>query len=174
MEEEVYQPEPAREPVVRGASAPATKININTAGLNDLLKLPGIEENHARMIIAYRNTYGDFTMIDELIDVPGISPTLFGRIRGVITVNGSGSSGTTETAAPAPAPSLPKSAGKLNINTATEHELKSVSGLTVQNIKLILAYRASYGAFASLDDLLDVPSISPETLDTIRSQVTAQ
>ncbi len=62
-------------------------ININTANIDDLDALPGIGIAKANAIIEYREKFGDFTSIDDLLLVPGIGPSILDQIRGMITVN---------------------------------------------------------------------------------------
>src|SRR3990167_1770114 len=57
------------------------KIDINSASLDDLTRLPGIDEYRAKMIDAYRYTYGPFETIDDLKRVPDITPEIYGRIK---------------------------------------------------------------------------------------------
>jgi len=56
-------------------------ININTAGINELVKLPGIGEKTAEKIIQLRNERGKFKRVDELLDVKGIGEAKFNKIR---------------------------------------------------------------------------------------------
>ena len=55
-------------------------ININTAGIKDLVRLPGIGEKTAQKIIGLRNKKGRFTTLDELMEVKGIGKTRFNNI----------------------------------------------------------------------------------------------
>ncbi len=48
------------------------RIDINTMGKEELLKLPGVGEKLAERIIKYRETHGPFRDIDELKNVSGI------------------------------------------------------------------------------------------------------
>ena len=57
------------------------KININTAAIEDLMKLPGIDEYRAKMIDAYRYTYGKFKTVSDLKQVPDISDEIFQQIK---------------------------------------------------------------------------------------------
>lgn len=50
------------------------KINLNQADINQLDQIPGIGEVKAKSIIEYREKYGFFLEIKELLFVPGISP----------------------------------------------------------------------------------------------------
>lgn len=61
-------------------------VNINTANIRELQKLSGIGRATAQAIIDYRTENGDFTSIDELINVKGIGEVKLERIRDYITV----------------------------------------------------------------------------------------
>ena len=56
-------------------------INLNTAGISELIKLPGIGEKTAEKIIQLRNTRGNFKKIEELMDVSGIGEVKFNNIK---------------------------------------------------------------------------------------------
>ena len=63
-----------------------TKVNINTASIEELLTLDGIGESKAQAIIDYRNEVGLFKSIEELKNVSGIGDTVFENIKDNITV----------------------------------------------------------------------------------------
>lgn len=56
-------------------------ININTAGPEELVKLPGIGESRAADIIAFRNANGQFLKIEDIMLVKGIKNGLFSKIK---------------------------------------------------------------------------------------------
>lgn len=62
------------------------KININTASKEELLTLPGIGEVISERIIDYRNEYGKFDSIEEIMEVSGIGKAKFENIKDLITV----------------------------------------------------------------------------------------
>lgn len=64
----------------------AAKLNLNTATLDDLNKLPGIGPTLAQRILDYRASKGGFTSIAEIQDVKGIGDTLFQNLKELITV----------------------------------------------------------------------------------------
>ena len=52
----------------------------------------------------------------------------------------------------------------VNVNTAQQSELQRVKGLDKHKAKAIIEYRAQNGAFSSVDDLLKVSGMTPETV----------
>lgn len=57
------------------------KININTASLEELMELKGIGKVKAQAIIDYRNTYGPFQDISEIMNVRGIGEKTYEAIK---------------------------------------------------------------------------------------------
>jgi len=64
----------------------AGQLNINSASAEELDELKGIGVKKAASIIAYRAEHGDFTRVDDLTNVKGISDKLLEKIREGITV----------------------------------------------------------------------------------------
>ena len=63
-------------------------ININTATIEQLDTLPGIGPELAQRIIDYRETYGSFTSIGQLMNVTGIGEKRIESIWDLVTVEG--------------------------------------------------------------------------------------
>ena len=63
----------------------STLVNINTAGKEELMTLPGIGEVYAQSIIDYRET-APFASIEEIKNVSGIGDAKFDKIKAYITV----------------------------------------------------------------------------------------
>ena len=63
------------------------KLCLNTATREELLALPGVGEKTADRILSYRDTYGRFSAVEQLLDVEGIGPTLLEQLRGLVTVD---------------------------------------------------------------------------------------
>ena len=61
-------------------------ININTASREELEKLPNIGEKTAEKIIEYRERFGKFRRIENIMLVESISDKKFRRIRNMIKV----------------------------------------------------------------------------------------
>lgn len=65
--------------------AEAGKININSAGREELLTLSGIGESKADAILSYREEHGRFQSIEEIMNISGIKEGVFLRIQDKIT-----------------------------------------------------------------------------------------
>lgn len=61
-------------------------ININKATIEELMKLKGIGETRAKAIVNYRNEFGYFSKIDDLLNVKGITENIFNEIKNKITI----------------------------------------------------------------------------------------
>lgn len=77
--EETAKAEAAREEVV-------FKININTAGVEQLCELAGIGEKTAQSIIKFREDYGGFKTTEEIKLVEGIGDKTYFNISKYLTV----------------------------------------------------------------------------------------
>ena len=61
-------------------------VNINTADAETLATLQGIGEKRAEAIIDYRNRYGPFVSVDDLVKVKGIGVKTVEKNRDRMTV----------------------------------------------------------------------------------------
>lgn len=61
-------------------------VNINTAGLGELQKLPGVGPSTAQKFIDYRAQIGRFADLLQVQDIKGIGPKKFAKIRPFITL----------------------------------------------------------------------------------------
>ena len=61
---------------------------------------------------------------------------------------------------------------KVNLNTATEAELQTISGIGQKRASDIIAYRESAGRFKSVDELKKVSGIGDKTLEKLKEYVT--
>lgn len=63
-------------------------VAINHAGIDLLTTLPGIGISLAQNIIAYRERHGDFTSIEDLLNVEGIGQKRLDEIQDYIVIGG--------------------------------------------------------------------------------------
>ena len=61
-------------------------IDLNTAGEEDLIALPGIGEELAARIVACREENGPFEAVEDLTKVPGIGQGKLAALEGLVTV----------------------------------------------------------------------------------------
>ena len=74
------------EPVPVRASAADGMIDLNQADSTALAALPGIGPTTAEAIVAYRISNGPFKQIEDVQNVKGIGPMLFGKIKDQIMI----------------------------------------------------------------------------------------
>jgi len=61
-------------------------INLNTAGIDELVFLPGIGQSTAEKIIEYRSRKGKFKKIQDIMNVKGIGEKKFEKIKEYLTI----------------------------------------------------------------------------------------
>ena len=123
------------------------KVNLNTATEEELMQISGIGEVTAQNIIAYRGVIGQYTFIEQLLDVTGIGEKKLESWKPYLTV---GDVATTVTTT---------SSSVINLNTATKQELMRIDGIGEQTALKILAYRDKIGGFTDLEQLMEIDGI---------------
>jgi len=68
------------------------KVNINTASLEELQKLPRIGPEIAQRILDFRKENGSFKKIEDILKVRGIGEKVYGQLKDMITVGAEGAS----------------------------------------------------------------------------------
>ena len=68
-------------------SVDSSPVNINTADLEELQRIPGVGPATAQHIIEYRNQAGGFRSIEDLKNVKGIGDKKFAKMAPMITVS---------------------------------------------------------------------------------------
>lgn len=65
--------------------AAAGPVNLNTAGLEQLMTLPGVGESKAKAIMEYRENTGPFTVPEDITNVSGIKQGSYEKLKDYIT-----------------------------------------------------------------------------------------
>ncbi|OMC10165.1 hypothetical protein A5735_17810 [Mycolicibacter heraklionensis] len=68
------------------AKQPGEPLNLNTATVEELDALPGVGPVTAAAIVAWRDSHGKFTRVDQLGDVDGIGPARLEKLRALVRV----------------------------------------------------------------------------------------
>ncbi len=166
------------------------RLNLNTAEASELQQIPGISDTIAQSIITSRANRQLENLLDlleirapatppvnanaEQLQNPQPTPTspnqdnaptgppliddaLLKNIADLVTV-------TDQTTQP----------GLVNVNTANAEVLACLPGLDPQSAQSIINHRSSAGYFPNIAALLDVPSISRETLRQLAPTITTR
>lgn len=86
LNEEASETEPPRREPLR-EDLEKKKINLNSATLEDLQRLPGIGGKTARKIVEYKEKNGRYRSIEEMMEVKGIGPKKFQKIKSFISTD---------------------------------------------------------------------------------------
>jgi competence protein ComEA len=157
-------------------------LDLNQADHAQLLQLPGVGENLARRIEAYRTQHQGFRDVDELQRVSGIGPAMLEKLRPFVYVEPVQRDEDGEVERPpvkeetneSPPPLASKKkivrTQPIDLNRASDAELQLLPGIGPKLSQRILDARGKK-PFRSVDDLRRVPGIGPKTLERLRPQV---
>jgi competence protein ComEA len=106
-----------------------------------------------------------------------------GGTDGTGSASGTGGTGGTSSAAIANGSSTGSSSGsgsssgisadgKVNINTATKEQLMTVPGIGSAKADSIIAYRETNGAYAAIDDIMNVSGIKEGLFQSMKEYIT--
>ena len=70
----------------KAASSSELRVDINQADVEELSKLPGVGEQVAKRIVAYREENGPFEKAEELMNVRGIGEKSFLKLQPHVTL----------------------------------------------------------------------------------------
>lgn len=81
------QPTTVQQATWDGALADARAVDVNTAGVAELERLPGLGPALAARIVAYREGRGRFRRVEELEAVPGLGPATVEKLKPYLRIN---------------------------------------------------------------------------------------
>ena len=73
-------------PLSQAGKPAVEKVNLNTATLEELQKLPQVGPKVAQLIIDYRKQNGNFKKIEDIMKVRGIGEKTFARMKDMLAV----------------------------------------------------------------------------------------
>lgn len=134
---------------------PVFRVELNSAGKDELMRLNGIGSIFADRIIKYRDLLGGFHSKSQLLEVYNFPPETFKSIEKDITVD-----------------SLQLKT--IRINFAEYGELLRHPYIGKKQVEAILAYRSGNGAFQNREQLKLISEIDSATFVKIRPYVTCR
>ena len=130
---------------------PLTKLNINTATIEELDNLPLIGEGRAKAIVTYREKLGGFIMLDQLLELKCIPDSVFQVIKDRIYTD-------------------EKIYQPLNINADSLFH----PYLPKSFAKMIVSYRQQHGNYQRIDDLRILPLYDDKIMRKIAPYLTVK
>ncbi|MDE3124741.1 MAG: helix-hairpin-helix domain-containing protein [Bacteroidota bacterium] len=130
-------------------------VELNDADAAAFRNIPGITPLLAYQIVHYRDKLEGFVQPEQLLQVPGISDSLFTAIKPYVFIT-------------------PQQMPKLNLNTASPFALLHHPFIPEKVAKAILILRQQKGHFQSVNDLQAIPFLSAEQMQQIKQFCSTQ
>jgi competence protein ComEA len=111
-----------------------SKTEINSASIEDLIKIKGIGNYYARKIVEYRIKLGGYYTIDQLLEIPKMDTARFQPLLPYLEVN-------------------PNAIRKINVNQADFDQLKSHPYIGYNIALSLINYRTKHGNYGQLSDI---------------------
>ncbi len=150
------------------------RIDPNTAGEEDLDRLPGVGPAVAGRIVQVRQDHGPFAEPADLLSVPGVGPAILARITPYLEWPNRPNRPPPGVAARPPRPGTDPADGKparLDLNRAGPRELERLPGIGPVLAQRILVLREKVGRFRRLEELQSVQGIGSATIERLRPLV---
>ncbi len=122
----------------------AQPVEINSGDSAAFDALPGIGPGYSRRIINFRNRLGGFYKVEQVAETFGLPDSVYQQIKPLLKISGEG-------------------IRKINLNTATNEELKAHPYIRWQLANVITEYKKQHGNFKALSDLKKIMVIDEET-----------
>lgn len=140
--------------------APGERLDPNRVDAVELRRLPGIGPVTARALVRHREERGAFEHRGALLRVPGVGPATLERIAPHLALPSRPAGGAA-------------AGRRLDLNRATEEQLRTLPGIGPHLAAAIVRFRRREGPFREVDELIEVPGVGPARLGTLRDRVRA-
>lgn len=132
------------------------KVNINTWSVEQITEALGCPKTNAGQIVAHRNKYGNFSDVNQLYLVVGLSKSFIDKYIDCFTV------GDVLKAAPVKEVVVEETtdARKANVNTMTGPQIAEILGCSKAYGGYFVTYRRRNGPYVTKDDLFKTEFIS--------------
>ncbi len=131
---------------------PAT-VDINTGDSSAFVLLPGIGPGFSRRIINFRHKLGGFYKVEQVAETFGLPDSVFQKIKPLLKISRD-------------------NIRKINLNTASNEELKAHPYIRWQLANIITEYKKQHGHFKTIDGLKKIMTINEETYNRILPYLT--
>lgn len=144
---------------------PKLPIELNNAALEDLMWLDGIGYTIAIRIISYGQQNG-FYSVDDLLKVNGIGQSKFNTIKEYLCVDISGL--PPQTTVPTETVTMTTTiGGKINLNTCTAEDLKSLGIISDEMADEIINFRGEIKYYSNIEELNYINGMTLSIFNTI-------
>jgi competence ComEA-like helix-hairpin-helix protein len=126
--------------------------DINTADAHAFIALPGIGDKLASRIVKFRDKLGGFYAVEQVGETYGLPDSTFQLIKQYLK--------------------LSSDVKKININTASNDELRQHPYIRWSAAKAIVEYRNQHGLFKSLDELKNIVVIDEAMFNKMQPYLT--
>ncbi len=147
------------------------RIDPNTAGEEDLDRLPGVGPAMAGRILEMRRDRGPFAGPQDLLLVRGVGPATLARMTPYLEWSAQPRLGGADRPAGPARKTAVRRPLRLDLNRANQEDLESLPGVGPVIAERILRLRQELGRFREVDELRSVRGIGPATIERIRSVV---
>jgi len=146
----VTNPKPKQSYTSRKRKTTAEKMDLNTAGVDELLTIEDLTEKLAIRTVNYRTRLGGFLEDNQLFDVYGLPSAMVFKIKDDFTVK------------------TKPEISRINVNDANASDLSTVSFITFDIAREIINYRELHEGITKMDELLKIEGINIYKLKRIK------
>ncbi|MEO6549164.1 MAG: helix-hairpin-helix domain-containing protein [Ferruginibacter sp.] len=131
----------------------ARAVDINTADTAAFITLPGIGSKLSQRIINFRDKLGGFYKIEQVGETFGLADSAFQKIKPLLIFGN-------------------YALRQININSASEDELKAHPYLRYALARAIVQYRSQHGNYSDLTDIKKIMVITEEVFNKVAPYLT--